>query len=234
MSDLLKEIDEAVRRDKTTKFWKDNGAYFFGSAVALVLFTGIFTAWNGWKLKQNTAQTNLLVSALSTPFPATALDLASGSLTGGHKAVARLHQAGALIQDKKIEEALSALKALRTETSSPAIWRDLATLMEVRLSFEQTTAGVQTKSLYDSLMPILDKSNPWQAPAQLQAAIIAAEGMDDYAGALKHLRVILQDSTLPVSLQDRARALDHLYSLKAAEKKSGTAPETPKNSVSNG
>lgn len=229
MSDLLKEIDEAVRRDKAEKFWKENGVYFLGGAVALVLFTGIFTAWNGWKLKHNTAQTNLLVQALSTPFPATALDAASGALTGGHKAVARLHQAGALLQDEKTEEALAVLQHLRADSSTPAVWRDLATVMEVRLSFNDSTDAAQAKKLYDSLKPVLAAKNPWQAPAQLQAALIAADGMGDYNGALKHLAVILKDPASPASLQERARALDHLYGLKAARKKSDakTGDTTP-------
>lgn len=224
MSDLLKEIDEAVRRDKTEKFWKENGAYFLGGAVLLVLFTGIFTAWNGWKLKQNTAQTNLLVSAMSTPFPATALDLAAGSLKGGHKALARLHQASALLQDKKTEDAMAALKQVQADSSAPSIWRDLATLMAARMSFDESAGEEQARALYDSLAPLLDKDNPWQAPARMQAAIIAADGMKDYATALKQLNIVLQDSTLPATLQERARTLDHLYGLKAAQNKSENTP----------
>ncbi len=226
MSDLFKEIDEAVRRDKTAKFWKDNGAYFLGGAVMLVLFTGAFTAWNGWKLKQNTAQTNLLVSALSTPFPATALDLAAGSLTGGHKSVAWLHQASALITDEKPEDALAVLKKIQADGSTPALWRDLATLLAARLSFEGEATEDDAKALYASLAPLLDKNNPWQAQAHMQAAMIAAEGMNDHAAALKHLGALLQDTSLPSSLHERARALDHLYGLKAAQEKSDTKTDT--------
>jgi hypothetical protein len=227
MSDLLQEIDEAVRRDKAEKFWKENKSYIIGGAVGLVLMTGIFTAWNSYTLKKNMDQTNLLVSALSTQYPATALQAASGSLKGGHKAVAELQRAGALINDKNPDEAIAVLQTLSQTSGAPAIWRDLATIMAVRMQFEKAADKAQAESLYATLKPVLNANNPWQAPAHLQAAIIAAEGLGDYAGALKHLNVLLNDEKLPAPMQERARALDHLYGLKAAEQKSDAVTDVP-------
>jgi hypothetical protein len=68
--------------------------------------------------------------------------------------------------------------------------------------------------------------------AQLQAALIAAEGLGDYKKAMTHLAVILQDKSVPQSLQDRARALDHLYGLNVSpaklDKKDPSATIEPK------
>lgn len=219
MSDLLQEIDEAMKREKAAQFWKENGPYIIGGAVLLVAMTGIFTAWNSWQLKKNTAQTNLLVSALSSPFPETALDAAAASLKGEHKAAAELHRAAYLIQANKNGDALAVLDALRKDGGAPALWRDLATLMAARLRFEKEADQAAAQDIVTSLKPLMKAGNAWQAQARIEAAIITADGLKDARAALEYLNPLLQDAGLPQTLKDRAQALDHLYGLRAAAQK---------------
>lgn len=221
MSDLLQEIDEAMKREKAAQFWKENGPYIIGGAVLLVAMTGVFTAWNAWKLKKNTEQTNLLVSALSTPFPETALEAATTSLKGEHRAAAELHRAAYLIQSNKNGDALAVLEALRKDGGAPALWRDLATLMAARLRFEKEADQVAAQDIVNSLKPLMKAGNTWQAQARIEAAIITADGLKDAKTALEYLNPLLQDTALPQSLKDRAQALDHLYGLRAAAEKQG-------------
>ncbi len=216
MSDLLQEIDEAIRRDKAAKFWKENSVYILGGAIGVVLMTGVFTAWNTWTLKNNTRQTAVLVNALQTPHPETALQVAAQSLKGKHKAIAMIQAAGHLAQDNKGKDALVMLKQVSGDMTAPGIWRDLATLMSVRIAYDQGVDEAGAKSLYNDLKPLLSKQNPWEAEAQIQAAIIAGESMKDYKAALVHLNSPLTNKTVPDSLKERAAALDHLYSMKDA------------------
>lgn len=222
MSDLLQEIDEAVRRDKAAKFWKENGSYIIGGAVALVVLTGVFTGWNTWKMKQDMAQTDLLVAALSSEYQATALGAATGTLKGGHRAIARIQQAAVLIGEGKPDEALPVLATLRDDSRAPALWRDLGTLMYAKLAFADGTDATEAKALYDSLKPVLRTGNPWYAPAQMLAATLAGEGLNDGATARTHLGHVLRTEDIPPSMAERAQALDRLY----MQKSMSDTPET--------
>ncbi|HEY8189543.1 MAG TPA: hypothetical protein VIF12_02580, partial [Micavibrio sp.] len=216
MSDLLQEIDEAIRRDKAAKFWKENSAYILGGAIGVVLMTGAFTAWNAWTLKNNIRQTSLLISALQTTHPETALEAAAKSLKGSHKAVAMIQAAGYLAQEKNKDSALAMLHQVQGDMTAPGIWRDLARLMAVRIAYDEGIDESGAKALYDDLKPLLSKKGPWEAEAQIQAAIIAGESLKDYKAALLHLNSPLTDKDAPDTLKERAAALDHLYSMKNA------------------
>ena len=224
MSDLLQDIDEALKREKAEKFWREHGPYLIGGLVLLVVLTGAFAAWNAWQTKANTQQTGLLLDALQTPFPQTALDAVSETLTGKHKALAQMQSAGLLAADGKNDDALTAYKDVSADGTAPATLRDLATLMAARLEWNKTQDEATAKTLSAQLKPLLSKNNPWRLQASLQAAIVTAEGLGDYKGALSLLGGILSAADAPPSLRARAAALDHLYAMKVAP---ATTTKTP-------
>ena len=225
MSDLLQDIDNAIKQEKAEKFWRENGPYMVGGAIALVLLTAAFTAWNSWQLKINTRQTNLLVSAMETPYPETALAAAAQALEGKHKAMAQLQAAGHQAKGGDAEAALGLYRAVIADGSAPEIWRDLATLMAVRLEWNASLDQAKAQALYNDLKPLLSKNNPWHQHATLQAAMMTGESLGDYKAALGLLSGLLNDAEAPQSLKDRAKALDHLYAMSLSQK--APADKTP-------
>lgn len=219
MSDLLQEIDDAIKREKAEKMWRENGPYLIGGAILLVVLTGVFAGWNSWKLQQDTRQTTLLVSAMETSYPETALQAAAQSLKGDHKALAQLQTAGLLAKDGKAAEALTLYKTIADGRGIPSVWRDLATLMAVRLQADTTLDTAKATALQAELKPLLSKNNPWRLHAALQAALLAGDYQNDYTGAVKLLADPLHDKNSPPSLQTRAKALDHFYTMKLAAQK---------------
>jgi hypothetical protein len=234
MSDLLQEIDEAIKRENAAKMWRENGPFLIGGLVLLVALTGAFAAWNAWELKKNTQQTNLLVSALETPYPQTALSAAAQALSGKHRAMAQLQAAGLEAQAGKNDEALKLYRLVAADSSAPGLWRDLATLMAVRLDWSATPTPEAAKTLSAELKPLLAKNNAWRLHALVQAATISAEGLQDYKGALSMLNDVISNAATAPSLRERAVALDHLYAMKIAattpQKKTEKTP-TAKDSV---
>ncbi|MGZ9107217.1 MAG: tetratricopeptide repeat protein [Micavibrio sp.] len=231
MSDLLQDIDNAIKQEKAEKFWRENGPYMLGGALMLVVFTAAFTAWNSWQLKVNTRQTNLLVSAMETPYPETALAAAAQALDGKHKAMAQLQAAGHQAKGENPEAAIALYKTVAADNSAPSIWRDLATLMAVRLEWNPGLDQAKAQALYNDLKPLLSDNNPWHLHATLQAAMITGDSLGDYKTALGLLGGLLSNAATPQSLKDRARALDHLYAMKLSEKEppvKAPAPAEPK------
>lgn len=223
MSDILQEIDDAMKREKAEKFWKENGPTLIVSAIALVVFTGIFAGWNSYKLKVNTRQTGLLISALETQFPETALDAATPSLKGSHKAIAMMQSAGIKAQNKKSAEAIALYRDIATDRSAPAMLRDLAVLNAVTLEWESGADATKAKSLLDELKPVTGAKDAWGKQASVQAALIAGDGLQDYKTALGYLATTTNDPATPPKLKERAMALEHIYTMKATTKAEAAA-----------
>lgn len=228
MSDLLQDIDEALKREKAEKFWRENSPYILGGAVALVIMTGAITAWQSWRNNVNEERTAAIVTALDAKENNAALLIDAGkTLKGPHKAIAELQAAGLLVKDGKNDEALKQYQAVAADSSASALWRDLATLMSVRLEWTPEVDEAKANTLYSQIKPLLSRNNPWHLHAALQAALIAGDSLKDYKAALSHLGEITNDETAPPALKERAKALNHVYAQRAGEKKAAAETETP-------
>lgn len=229
MSDLLQEIDEALKRERAEKLWREYGPTLIAGIVLLVVLTGVFAGWNAWQEKHNIRQTNLLISALETPYPETALKAASTTLSGNHKALAQLQLAGYLAQNDKNDEALAQYQDIAAERGTPAVWRDLATLMAARLEWHDQIDEAKAKALLAGLKPLLNKNNPWRMHAAIQSALITGDSLGDYKGAVQLLADPVNNANTPASLQNRARALDHFYTMKLSAQQNDGAQADEKN-----
>ena len=226
MSDLLKEVDDALRAEKMEKFWKENGPYILGGAVLLVLFTGMFTAYNNWQMSRNTKQTAIIVAAMQDKKPETALEASIKDLKGQHKAMALLQIAGLKLQDGKSDDALKLYQQVAADKSLPDLWRDLATMNAVRAEWSDKVDAAKAKDLFDRIKKLTDKDNPWHLQASVQAAMIAGDNLHDPKTAVQLLRAPLEDPLAPEALKAKARMLDHLYlNASANAEKSEVKPE---------
>jgi hypothetical protein len=228
MSDLLQDIDEAIKRENAEKFWKENGPYLLGGAVLLVLMTAVFTAYNTWQTNRNAQQTAIIVQAMQAKPPETALAESLKDLKGQHKAMAMLQLAGLQAQAGKTNEALKLYRDVAADRSLPSLWRDLATLNAARSEWNGTLDQAKAKALFDSLKPLTAAKNPWHLQAAIQAAMIAGDNLGDYDTAIKLLRGPITDPSTPPDLKARAQALDHLYLNTTAQHKADNDKAAPK------
>lgn len=231
MSDLLQEVDDALRAEKAEKFWKENGPFIIGGAVLLVVLTGIFTAYNSWQLARNTKQTAGIITAIQSSTPDTALIDAAPKLDGQHKAMALLGAAGFKANAGEKDEALKLYQQVASDRSAPALLKDLAALSAVRTEWGNGVTKERASVLYGQLKPLLSKGNPWYRHAAIQAAMITGDNLDDPKTAVTLLRDVLSDPMTPQPLKEKAQMLDHLYINAAAsksEKKDDTEKAGPK------
>ena len=229
MSDILQDIDDALKREKAEKFWKENGPYILGGALALVVLTGVFTAWNNWQQSRNAAQTAQMVMAMESGSPETGLIAAIPHLNGQHKAMALLQIAGAKAQAGKNAEALKLYREVADGRGVPAVWRDLAALSAVRTEWGAGVDKARAQVLFNEVKKLTAKKNPWRLQAGVQAAMIAGDSLDDPKTALSLLRAPLTDEATPPALKEKAKVLDHLYiNASGAVKKSAAEKPEPK------
>lgn len=227
---FLMDIEESVRRDEMKRVWQEYGPYLIAGIVLAVILTGVLSAYRAWDKSARVSQTTALVAALEAEDAPRALGDLSATLRPGHRAVARLTQAAALVQDGRGEEALAVFEALADDKAAPEMYRDLALLESVRV--RAAAAGADAQALRARLAPLLkQKKNPWYAQAQLQAALLAAQGgpggAPDYKAARGHLDNVMKAPGVPPALAQKAQALDHVYEIRGGEN-AGAAPASGK------
>lgn len=227
--DLILEIEETIKQEKLEKFWKEYGSYIIATIVLIVLCTALLTGWRSWNEKVNTSQTAALISALDSKNPAGELENMVYTLRPNQRAIAQLTTAGILLHDNKLNEALGHYQALAHDSEIDTLYRDLGTLMAVRLSLQMEDNTTSPNDMLAQLKPLWENpKSPWRWHAHEQAALILAHLKNDYAGAREHLGAIMAAQKIPASLQDRARSLNHVYELKLSQSQDKAAAKKDK------
>lgn len=223
-NELIHEVEETLKQQELERIWRDYGSYIIGGIIAIVLMTAVISGWNGYSYRANAKQTAALIAAMNgdEEHLAAALGDAVPALKSGHRAMAYLGQSGALLHAGKKEEALAVYKQAVTDGKLPKQWHDLAVLLSTRTQWALEDGKTENKSdpqaMLGALEPLIKNADsPWHFHARLLAAQIAAHGVNDYMLAHTHLAAILREQDLPPSLKERAKALDHIFSIRAAE-----------------
>ncbi len=207
MTDLTRDVNDALRADKMQELWKEYGPALLVGAVTLVLGTAFFSGWNAWTLSQNQKATTQLIAALESANPAQALSEKIPELKGQTKALGLMNAAGLALQEKDAPKAIGFFDEIIKDRTAPDLVRDLARVQKASVMFDQkdTTAVM----IRDVLQPILKEKNGAALPSAKflngAAQIMLKEGNKDEGK--KMLEEILSDPTLPASLKERAAAI---------------------------
>lgn len=214
MTDIFAEIDEAMRQERVAKFWNENMSYIIGFVVLTILLTASFSAYRTWDASVKTNQTSALIALQEdSNFPENILELKNLELRPGLRGIILIDGAGAFLKESKTDSALILYERAAHDTKIPAEFRDMATLMSVRLLSEDIKSD--TNTLLARLKDITTNGkSPWIYHAHLEIALILAHKNEDYAAAREYLNIIKNTTNLPNTLYAMAKSLDHVYSLR--------------------
>lgn len=216
MSDIFREVDEALQREKMLKIWEEYRSTIIAAIAILILSTALTTAYRSWDANRNANETERLMEAMQSDNPQASIQQVIKDTRNSHEALGLMSTAGLLLDADKPAEAAELYKQVAEDGSAPKDFRDLA-----RILYNQHAAAPSL----DILKPLLanDKS-PWIWHARLQAATIAGQTNNDYAQALEYLKPFADVTTIPLSLKQRAQAVTHVYELKQED---GLPAQTP-------
>lgn len=226
MSDMFREVDEALSREKAAKFWKSYGPTLIGCAVILVLSTAATTAYRSWDSSRNKEETSKLVVAAEGKNIAADMEAAAKDTRDGHKAVALLNAAAKHAEKKEFTKAAELYDGVSSDSSAPNDLRDLSSIFYVRSKLlEDGAAKPDYKSLLDRLLPIAknDKS-AFHLQAKLEAALLYGETLKDYTAALALLKGFDGDAA-GGSLQEKANALKQVYTFELSKTSQTSTPK---------
>lgn len=209
MSDLLAEVDEAIRQEKLAKFWHDNGSLIITFVVVTILATAAISGYRTWNTNAKATQTAELIALQdASDYPSNIID-SDLDFRPSIRGIALLSAAGTFMEQEKPQDAQKLYARLATDSKIPEEFRHLGILMNARLN-QTTGKDVQNSDILASLHPILNSKSPWKPHAQIDAAILEAD--QNPQKALELLNAVADTPDLPQTLYERAQKLHHVYS----------------------
>lgn len=205
---LLREVDEAVRKDQLGSVFK---RYGWSIAGALVLGLAAFGGWLYWSDRQEgqlETKSEQLIAAFDKleagRIEQAGKDLAGLSEDGGSATAisAKLARAGIALRDNRPAEAIELYESIASDDGAPQPYRELATIRSVAAQFDK----LDPQKVVDRLKPLATPGNPWFGSAgELVAMAYLKQGKEELAGPL--LAAIAKDEDVPQTLRSRSRQL---------------------------
>ncbi|AWK87175.1 tetratricopeptide repeat protein [Azospirillum thermophilum] len=211
MSDIFREVDEDLRRDRAERLFKRYGVYMAAAAIALVAGTGGYTAWRNWQQSRHEQETAALVTAISQTAQGPekgveALSAFAGKADPRMAALAQFNAAALLVRQGKPADAAAVYDGIAANGSVDAVYRDLATLLGTMQRMETgEPAQLQAK-----LQPLTADSSPWRFTAREMTAVLAVRS-GDKERARTLFQQLADDSAAPAGVRSRATDLAALY-----------------------
>lgn len=229
MSDIFKEVDEDLRRDRMLALWKRFGPYIIGAAVGLVLVVAGRAYWTGYIDQKRQAESRAYDEALAAFLAdgeggrAALGEIIEGG-NQGYAALARFRLAADREAKGRIEEALAHYESLAADGGINPRLRGLAALMTATLYIDQGR-DIEAR---EALIGVAADHPAWKF-----AATELLGFLDFKAGNVEQARSIYQslatDPEVPQSMKDRAREMLSLLppagGLGAPEEETGTTQE---------
>jgi hypothetical protein len=226
VSDIFREVEEDVRRERFEKLWKAYGNYAIGALV--LLFAGI-AGWQVWErhaAQERAKYSDQFVAAQRITNPQTAAsafaDIAR-TAPSGYAQLARLSEAGAMMSSGQIAPAIDLYKQLANNDKGP-----IGSVARLRAAWAMADTASRTE-LADLVKPLDQAGSPWRQNAQEVLAYADYRAMDK-KGAQAKYAILAADPESPDSLRRRAQAMNDFLKNGGAVS-FGTVPPVPVPSV---
>ena len=226
MSDIFREVDEEVRRDKAAEFWKKHGNLLIAGAVAIVAAVAAWRLYDTVQFNERAALGASFEAAVAEatrnagkPDALAGLGALAEKKSGPYPMLARFRLAGEFARtaadDAGRQNAVTAFDALANDAAIPAEWRDLARL---RAAFVLVDSAPY-EEIEKRLAPLVVPAGAFRHSAR-EGIARAAYRTGRADKALDALQAIILDSESPAGLRQRAELL-------LAVVRSGPAGGTP-------
>lgn len=206
MTDLIREVEEDLRRENLEKLWRKYGSYALVAAVLIVLTVAANVGWQHYSASQRDGRARgyeaalNLVAAEDAKAQESLQAVAQGS--DGYAALARLHAAALKAEAGDIDGAVATYEQLAADSSVDRPLRDLSLI----LLAARTTDTADPAQLTQRLQPLTDAANPWRYSA-LEITALLARRAGDAEKAQQILTGLADDLNAPRALRQRATEL---------------------------
>ena len=226
MSDIFREVEEDVRRERLEKLWKQYGDYVIAGVAVIVVGVAGFKLWQHYEAQQLAKASVAYTTAMGMSDRGKSGEAAQAfanlvkSAPSGYSMTARLAEADALLAAGKTADAVALYKSIADKDDT-----ELGELARVRAAW--ALADTSSKSDLQSLLaPLLDDKSSWRFMAR---EILAYCDFRDKSlmAAQTEYQSLARDPATPATLRQRATAMVSLIRAGGAADY-GTVPPLPK------
>ena len=230
MTDIFREVDDDLRRDKALKFWEKYQNYIIGLMLLIVAGAIAFQGYSYWRRQKAEAFGAQYEAALQLSRDGknaeaqAALAKLAGDAPSGYRELARL-KAAADAGQRSAAEGAQAYDAVANDGSVEPNYRNVARLRAAMLLLDTATP----EELARRLDPLAAPAQPMRHSARELIALAALKS-GDTARAARFLDLIVVDTASPPSLRQRAEILLGLVR-SSVTPPAATAPAAPSTTV---
>jgi len=219
VSDIFREVEEDVRKERLEKLWKQYGDYAIALMALIIIGVGGWQVWLRYEAGQRVKASLEFSAAQKIPDPAKAATAFAGlakTAPGGYAELSKLGQANALASSGKPGDAAAIYKDLAANDAGPVG-------ATARLRAAWLVADTASKADLTSLLGNLtDKENSFRPMAQEVLAYSDYRAGKISAAAVQ-FAALANDEASPDQLRNRARAFAAFIAAGGA-KDFGTVP----------
>jgi hypothetical protein len=202
VSDIFREVEEDVRKERFERLWKAYGDYVIALIVLMILGVGGWQLWERYEANQRAKASTTLIADQRVANPvqaAAAFDALSKTAPGGYGELAKLGEANALSVTAKRADAVAIYKDIANSDNGP-----LGAVARLRAAWlvADTAPPADLESL---LSPLNTPTSSWR---QMAREVLA---YNDYKSgkllaAQAGFDALINDPDTPDALRSRARA----------------------------
>ena len=205
MGDIFQEVDEEVRRDRYSKFWKDYGGYIIAVAVAVVLGTTASVGWQEYTTQRQQEDSDRFAAAAALAAEGKQLEAAEAfrmlvaEAQEGYALLSRFRSVDALKEAGDTLGAVAVLEAIAEDNGVDALYRDLATLLSIMHVLDDDDPN----ELRTRLIPLIAIDGAWRHSARELSAALALR-IGDKELAKSEFKKLADDLMAPSGVRSRA------------------------------
>ena len=206
MSDIFNEVEEEVRRERFEQLWKQYGDYVIAGAALIVIAVAGWQIYERYETNQRLKASETLIAAQSMSENGAAdranaaLGVVAKSAPSGYAKMARLTEAGALLESGRRDEAVEIYKSIAASDHGPL---GKAALIRAGWALSDVASRQDLQTL---LAPVNGPSDPWRFTAR-EIMAFADYHAHDLKTAEEEYRALANDKDTPEGLQHRAGAM---------------------------
>ncbi len=203
MSDIFREVEEDVRRERLEKFWKSYGNYVIAALVLLFAGIGGWQFWQRHELQERQKFSDSFLAAQRITNPQTAAgtfaDLAR-TAPKGYGLVARLSQAGAMFVSGQQAGAIDLYKQIAKEDNGA-----IGAVARLRAGWAMAESRPRAE-VAEILKPLDQPGNAWRSNAREILAYADYRAGDTKAAQTKYNELALAAESTE-GLRNRTKAM---------------------------
>lgn len=218
MTDIFREVEEDLRKERVSRLWKRFGPYVLLAAVLVVLATAAWRGWLWWREREAAATGDRFVAALNLANDGKhdeamkALADLQATGTGGYPILAEMRSASELATNGKTEEAVKAFDDLAASNSTPPLFKTLARLRAALLLVDTADLDAMKARVAD----LAGTGGPWRNAAREILGLTAWRN-GNVEEARTYFTDIDGDPAATQSMKQRAQLMLELIRAKAGD-----------------